>query len=45
MLNLIAALKPGDTVAFTFRRKKRPVQLPIHIGKRPPVQEMEKERK
>ena len=37
MLNLIAALKPGETVAFTFRRQKTPVQLPIRIGKRPPL--------
>ena len=37
MLNLIAALKPGETVAFTFRRKARPVYLPIRIGKRPPL--------
>jgi serine protease DegQ len=36
MLNLIAALKPADTVAFTFRRQARPIQLPIRIGKRPP---------
>jgi Do/DeqQ family serine protease len=34
MLNLIAALKPEETVAFTFRRQTRPVQLPIRIGKR-----------
>jgi serine protease DegQ len=38
MLNLIAALKPGETVAFTFRRQARPVLLPIRIGKRPPMQ-------
>jgi serine protease DegQ len=37
MLNLIAALKPGETVAFTFRRQARPVFLSIRIGKRPPL--------
>jgi serine protease DegQ len=37
MLNLIAALEPGETVAFTFRRQARPVHLPIRIGKRPPL--------
>jgi serine protease DegQ len=36
MLNLIAALKPEETVAFTFRRLARPNRLPIRIGKRPP---------
>ena len=45
MLNLIAALKPGDTVTLTFRRQKGPVQLPIHIGKRPPLQEIEDTKK
>ena len=43
MLNLIAALKPGETVAFTFRRQKSPVQLPIQIGKRPPLRRDGKE--
>jgi Do/DeqQ family serine protease len=37
MLNLIAALKPKETVAFTFRRQARPIQVPIRIGKRPPL--------
>jgi serine protease DegQ len=37
MLNLIAALKPGETVAFTFRRQTQPIHLPIHVGKRPPL--------
>ncbi|MDR2452225.1 MAG: trypsin-like peptidase domain-containing protein [Candidatus Accumulibacter sp.] len=37
MLNLIAALKPEETVAFTFRRQARPIRLPIRIGKRPPL--------
>jgi serine protease DegQ len=37
MLNLIAALKPGEIVAFTFRRQARPIHLPIRIGKRPPL--------
>ena len=35
MLNLIAALRPGETVAFTFRRQKNAIRLPIHVGKRP----------
>ncbi|MDR0378794.1 MAG: trypsin-like peptidase domain-containing protein [Candidatus Accumulibacter sp.] len=35
MLNLIAALVPGETVAFTFRRQARAIELPIRIGKRP----------
>ncbi|MDR3300663.1 MAG: trypsin-like peptidase domain-containing protein [Candidatus Accumulibacter sp.] len=37
MLNLIAALTPGETAAFTFRRQTRPVNLPIRVGKRPPL--------
>ncbi|MDR2112123.1 MAG: trypsin-like peptidase domain-containing protein [Candidatus Accumulibacter sp.] len=37
MLNLIAALVPGETVAFTFRRQTRPVSLQIRVGKRPPL--------
>jgi serine protease DegQ len=43
MLNLIAALRPGTTVAFTFRRQKDSVQLPIHIGKRPPLHKEKRE--
>jgi Do/DeqQ family serine protease len=38
MLNLIAALKPEKTVAFTFLRRANPVNLPIRIGKRQPLQ-------
>jgi serine protease DegQ len=43
MLNLIAALQPGETVAFTFRRQMRPVSLPIRVGKRPPLRRDERE--
>jgi serine protease DegQ len=35
MLNLIAGLEPGKTVAFTFRRRMQPLKLPIRVGKRP----------
>ena len=37
MLDLIAALKPGDTVPFSFRREKSIVETAIRIGKRPPL--------
>jgi len=36
MLDLIAALKPGETVAFRLRREKTPVDTSVRIGKRPP---------
>jgi serine protease DegQ len=35
MLNVIAQLKPGETVRFNFLRDAREIQLPIRIGKRP----------
>jgi serine protease DegQ len=35
MLELIAALAPGQTVAFTFRRQARLISLLIRVGKRP----------
>ena len=37
MLDLIAALKPGEKVPFTFRRNKEIVETMIGIGKRPPL--------
>ena len=43
MLNLIAALRPGETAAFTFRRQKTPIQLSIRIGKRPPLRKEDRE--
>jgi S1-C subfamily serine protease len=38
MLNLIAALKPENTVAFTFLRQANSIKLSIRIGKRQAVQ-------
>ncbi|GHU20753.1 hypothetical protein FACS189475_09850 [Betaproteobacteria bacterium] len=38
MLNLIAALKPENTVAFTFLRKANSINLSIRIGKRQALQ-------
>ena len=35
MLDLIAALKPGDQVLFKLLRKKTPYEAEIGIGKRP----------
>ena len=35
MLDLIAALKPGDQVPFKLLRKKTPYEAEIRIGKRP----------
>ncbi len=35
MLELIAALKPGDSVAFKLRRDKAIVETQVKIGKRP----------
>jgi serine protease DegQ len=43
MLNLIAALKPGETDAFTFRRQNAPLHLSIRIGKRPPPRKEDRE--
>lgn len=37
MLNLIAALTPGEKALFTFRRQKEVVETEIRIGKRPPL--------
>ncbi len=37
MLDLIAALKPGETVSFSFRRQKNVVETTIRVGKRPPI--------
>ncbi len=37
MLDLIAALKPGEKALFTFRRQKEVVETAILIGKRPPL--------
>ena len=35
MLDLIAALQPGDNVSFKLRRKKSAYDTEIRIGKRP----------
>ena len=37
MLDLIASLKPGETIAFKLRRQKTLVDAAIRIGKRPPI--------
>ena len=37
MLDLIAALTPGEKTPFTFRRQKEIVEAVITIGKRPPL--------
>ena len=37
MLDLIASLKPGETIAFNLRRQKTLVDASIRIGKRPPL--------
>ena len=37
MLDLIAALKPGETVPFTLFRQKAEFSTTIKIGKRPPL--------
>ena len=37
MLDLIASLKPGETIAFKLRRQKTVVDAAIRIGKRPPI--------
>jgi serine protease DegQ len=36
MLDLIANLKPGDTIPFKLRRQNAPFDAAIRIGKRPP---------
>ncbi|MDR2239392.1 MAG: Do family serine endopeptidase [Zoogloeaceae bacterium] len=43
MLELIASLKPGATVPFKFRRETKEVDLPVAIGKRPPMQRNDQE--
>ncbi|UCV11004.1 Do family serine endopeptidase [Dechloromonas denitrificans] len=42
MLDLIAALKPDERSSFRLRRDKTIVELPVKIGKRPPMR-LEKE--
>ena len=37
MLESIAALKPGETVAFSMRRDNVTREQPVKIGKRPPI--------
>ena len=37
MLELIAAQKPGEKVLFSLLRQKSVVEIPIRIGKRPPM--------
>ena len=37
MLDLIADLKPGDTIPFKLRRKNAAIDAEIRIGKRPPL--------
>jgi serine protease DegQ len=35
LLNLIAALKPGDVTRLTVTRKQQPLELKIQVGRRP----------
>ncbi|HJW04133.1 MAG TPA: PDZ domain-containing protein, partial [Azospira sp.] len=37
MLDLIANLKPGSSVPFKLRRQQNLLELPVKIGKRPPM--------
>lgn len=37
MLDLIAALKPGEAIPFSLRRQKNLIDATIRIGKRPPL--------
>ncbi|MDE2584071.1 MAG: Do family serine endopeptidase [Betaproteobacteria bacterium] len=37
MLDLIANLKPGSSVPFKLRRQQKLLELPVKIGKRPPM--------
>jgi len=43
MLDLIAALKPNDKVAFQIRRDKSSLELQVQIGKRPAMKRQPKE--
>jgi len=43
MLDLIAALKPGETAPFRLYRGKDVVETRVRIGKRPPVQRAPRE--
>ena len=35
LLNLIAALKPGEVASLTVARKQQPLDLKIQVGRRP----------
>lgn len=37
MLELVAALAPGADARFTVRRKKKVIELPVKIGRRPTI--------
>ena len=41
MLDLIAALKPGEEVIFRVRRGTQEINLPLKVGKRPPLRRNE----
>lgn len=43
MLDLIAALKPGDKTPFRVRREKKELDLQVQIGKRPAMKRQERE--
>ena len=38
MLNLVAALAPGNRVALRIRRNGKELELPLEVGRRPPPQ-------
>ena len=41
LLNLIAALKPGDVTRLTVTRKQQPLELKIQVGRRPMQRSLE----
>ncbi|MDT3734758.1 MAG: Do family serine endopeptidase [Denitratisoma sp.] len=43
MLELIAALTPGSTTQFKLRREAKELDVPVSIGKRPPMQRNNRE--
>jgi serine protease DegQ len=43
MLELIAALKPGETERFRLRREQRILEIPVKIGKRPALRQTQRE--
>jgi Do/DeqQ family serine protease len=43
MLDLIAALSPGDATKFRMRREAKELEVVVNIGKRPPMQRNNRE--